>query len=70
MSIGISYLKIRKNPASRILRLRRVALSDIYSSAAVRSCPEGIFMSLEYYGVISYDIKMPPLSAPRGGASH
>ena len=40
MSIGISYLKIRKNPASRILRLRRVALSDIYSSDAVRSCPE------------------------------
>ena len=50
---------IRKNPACRILRLRRVALSDIYPSAAVRSCPEGFFMSLEHYGVISYDIKNP-----------
>ena len=31
----------RKNPACRILRLRRVAPCDIYPSAAVRSCPEG-----------------------------
>ena len=28
----------------RILRLRRVAISDIYLSAAVRSCPAGLFM--------------------------
>ena len=32
---------IKKNPACRILRLRRVAPCDIYPSAAVRSCPEG-----------------------------
>ena len=34
----------RKNPACRILRLRRVASSDNYLSAAVRSCPVGLLM--------------------------
>ena len=33
---GLSY-KVKKNPAYRILRLRRVALATLFHSAAVRS---------------------------------
>ena len=33
---GLSY-KVKKNPACRILRLRRVALATLFHSAAVRS---------------------------------
>ena len=36
--------KIKKNPACRILRLRRVASATLFLSVAVRSCPEGFFM--------------------------
>ena len=36
---GLSY-KAKKNPASRILRLRRVALATLFHSAAVRSLAE------------------------------
>ena len=36
---GLSY-KVKKNPACRILRLRRVALATLFHSAAVRSLAE------------------------------
>ena len=36
---GLSY-KVKKNPACRILRLRRVALATFFHSAAVRSLAE------------------------------
>ena len=36
---GLSY-KVKKNPARRILRLRRVALATFFHSAAVRSLAE------------------------------
>ena len=36
---GLSY-KVKKNPACRILRLRRVALATFFRSAAVRSLAE------------------------------
>ena len=32
-------------------------MSDIHPSAAVRSCPESFFISLEHHGVIPYDTK-------------
>ena len=42
--VELSYC-IKKNPAYRILRLRRVALATLFHSAAVRSLAERFFVS-------------------------
>ena len=50
----MSVHSIKKNPACRILRLRRVALATLFHSAAVRSlaerflCHRGLFLVLAF----------------------
>ena len=49
-------MAMKKNPARRILRLRRVASNDIFHFAAVRSCPV-VFFVMENFNEISYYTK-------------